>query len=940
MIVILVVTFILGGLIYFSGDAERIALSSSCPGFEINVVPSPKYVDYLDCNNFVGVDSTWQIFVDIENSDDSFVADYIRNEVIANSSGSIDFNILSLDQITSDKRIIVGNPNEDPFISQLANAKGIDINSDVLGEHGQGYVLYIDQDEIFILGEDYPGLFYSAVTLTWLLTSEQDVMNLAQVSIHDWPDINIRGFYGDSCTSCASNHAPPFYTDKYEWIDNLAKYKYNLWTAGIGTIYNTSSIESRLADKQYILERGFLNAMSIYPSTVDRANPNLFEGLYSYDAPFVFDGQDVLVPRDEITSPVEIVNPGFEESSGGADQPVGWYFGLQNFSEGDYWSIDCGTGNAHSGNCAAKLTQENDRTDYGRSGAHMYSENYSRSYLIEENKYYLFSLWLKKIQIDNDKKPQVTVGIVDENGDATGSSRSTVSLNGSNSWKKQQIMIIAYPDTTHIGIYSKAQPTTPLEFWIDDIEIIEPRFLLRNVIDTPDGEPELWNVDRTIKYQRGVDYTITHSGVFNVYDYVNGRETTIERIPTGSIDSGQEIRLDHNYVITFQDTRTPYNTLLDPLAYETFDSYTLKPAMEAIDPDYVFIGMDEIRGMNRDGRAIKRGLENYQVLAMFLNNVTRMIHEYNPDTTVLMWDDMISPFHNGQFETEMVRYGGKEGATWHSVELLDRSIVPIAWWYGNRDLWHKVSDSMKLYNELGFESIGGPWDNEMNVMWWSQMTNEYDGIGMLSHEFYNRIGQISNTSEHSWNLLDMPIGQNSYNLEVCDNVDNDGDDLYLTGNYINTTWPDGYVDEGFNLSSDIFNCGECGNICYYPRGFSSCVDGACRFDSCYHGYEDRNGDLSDGCEYPDVVTFTGGDSPTGSGGGYGGLPGASSNRGNDTTSFDPQNPNIETPADVFYTAVYFVQSHTPGVMVFIAIIITVLVGANRIYFKKKKKIKA
>jgi hypothetical protein len=87
-------------------------------------------------------------------------------------------------------------------------------------------------------------------------------------------------------------------------------------------------------------------------------------------------------------------------------------------------------------------------------------------------------------------------------------------------------------------------------------------------------------------------------------------------------------------------------------------------------------------------------------------------------------------------------------------------------------------------------------------------------------------------------------------LEFCDYVDNDCDNIYWDNGYKND-WPTN-IDEGFNLTDDPFNCGGCGNICYYQHAYSSCVNGNCRFDGCYENYYDLDGDP--GCEYYCVYT--------------------------------------------------------------------------------------
>jgi len=78
--------------------------------------------------------------------------------------------------------------------------------------------------------------------------------------------------------------------------------------------------------------------------------------------------------------------------------------------------------------------------------------------------------------------------------------------------------------------------------------------------------------------------------------------------------------------------------------------------------------------------------------------------------------------------------------------------------------------------------------------------------------------------------------------EVCNGLDDDCN---------------GTVDDGFDVQTDLANCGSCGNSCFtsaptnaYTTG---CVAGVCHF-ACLPGFVDSNGDLTlpggDGCDYP------------------------------------------------------------------------------------------
>ena len=84
--------------------------------------------------------------------------------------------------------------------------------------------------------------------------------------------------------------------------------------------------------------------------------------------------------------------------------------------------------------------------------------------------------------------------------------------------------------------------------------------------------------------------------------------------------------------------------------------------------------------------------------------------------------------------------------------------------------------------------------------------------------------------------------------ELCDGADQDCD---------------GAVDETFDLTADVDNCGACGRSCQVPDARSACVDGVCPWEcpfdedgeqdprcriECLPDTVDANGDMRDGCE--------------------------------------------------------------------------------------------
>ncbi|HEU4610739.1 MAG TPA: sialidase family protein, partial [Kofleriaceae bacterium] len=79
--------------------------------------------------------------------------------------------------------------------------------------------------------------------------------------------------------------------------------------------------------------------------------------------------------------------------------------------------------------------------------------------------------------------------------------------------------------------------------------------------------------------------------------------------------------------------------------------------------------------------------------------------------------------------------------------------------------------------------------------------------------------------------------QSNGGVEACDGLDNDCD---------------GTLDEGFDVTDDINNCGACNHVCQFFKATPHCNTTTCEFDpltDCDAGYHDIDGQQANGCEY-------------------------------------------------------------------------------------------
>ena len=80
------------------------------------------------------------------------------------------------------------------------------------------------------------------------------------------------------------------------------------------------------------------------------------------------------------------------------------------------------------------------------------------------------------------------------------------------------------------------------------------------------------------------------------------------------------------------------------------------------------------------------------------------------------------------------------------------------------------------------------------------------------------------------------VGQVGPALETCNMIDDDCN---------------GVVDDGYNLMTDVRNCGMCGHVCSFPNAVAMCSAGTCQIAACAGGFVnlDMSPTNTNGCEY-------------------------------------------------------------------------------------------
>lgn len=722
-----IIIFILIVVMIANSDKERRMEKN-----DIICIPQPQSVKSKGFN--ISLDSSWIICVNTSNSKYNFSAKWLKER--------LNLSIADLNSIPPNKRIVLGD-SKHPCIKNILQERNIEIPI-YIGEEGYILEIFDDPKEIIIVANSPNGVFYGVQTLLQLISQN----SIKAVSIIDYPDHKIRAIYVSRSTSPLYfggdyDEAPIFTQEQKEYIDKLASWKINtlIYCDRHGDFFK-GYIEAYKELKAYCEER----FIDFIPSIATLRNYygfpfELLEGWWIRDEKFVFN-DSIAIPCKPFENLLD--NGGFEIDENNDGFPDGWE--IHTWGDGE---IEVDNSTKYEGNYSLKI-----KNGY-----------ISKTFSVESNKHYHLTA------MGRGYKPRIYLTTIDDSGNSLYAQSDYTSSNISY-WHKFGVTLRTNENTSKIRIKIYGDKKN---CWIDDVRFYRVDGGLKNVIRTETTDIEITNLNKTVTYREGIDYIIINGTTDLLFDD-EMQSFIIQRLEGGNISAGQEVLVSYDSRLYYARSRN-YNQppcISDERIYTNYYYPAIDKVIENLTPNIIFFASDEIRGFNRDSRNLKRNMSNAELLAEWLNKINTYVKSKDPNCRIMIWDDMVSPYHNGGVENYQLPYGGSPGRMAEVIEqdMIDNDIIMAVWWYNNERL-SQMKATTKFFASKGFNYFGCPWYDFENIQNWSELLAcDPNSLGGIDTDW--GIGNIdehySFFADHFWNTRYKVIYFDSFEEDLDENA--------------------------------------------------------------------------------------------------------------------------------------------------------------------------
>lgn len=620
--------------------------------------------------------------------------------------------------------------------------------------HSESYRIEIGS-EVKVYAGGKAGAMYAVRKLAELLKNEKTPNAAILV---DYPDYRWRGVViKPGITSCrdplkmSSGEREVWLECMKSEIDGIAKIRLNL----LGLI---SPVFNRMNDEDVLLlSRLFLYAREnnvepmpiidtkLWGIPVDELNINAIEGIYREKQPFVVRDGYLVSGRKNGKSPVQWSQNIHHNKS--------W---KDRSEQGDRWRVK--KSDAANRGEPQEFSIELAGQDKPWRNALLLREPSTGDHIkVRPNSYYELGV---RIKVNGQKGGRIFVGVTqyDRFGlRIKGLERYPVKLALLHSGViKRWVPVFTSANTRSllIRLAPEINSDQPGLIEVGDIELRSMHAELINVLDNEETFPGVTSEDGKTVYKNTLDYEVIDTVIqeWRGYSFDKIRRTRIKIKPESRLKEGDRVRVSYD-VLPLEYRAIP-NSMYSAASKYTYEEFSrLFRQLSKLSPRFIKVAFDEFHGgLNRDSRSIRLGKSNRDLLASYMNTLDRLLRLDEPVTTpggyefdgvgmvstnMMVWDDMLNPWHNGGDALYQVAFGGPVGATGMlpagDTEMdLSKSIWLSVWWYRDEDKKGIVERSPDYYRRKGFNYFVSTWYQKEGIKNWLKVADPEKVQGLLA----------------------------------------------------------------------------------------------------------------------------------------------------------------------------------------------------------------
>ncbi len=321
-------------------------------------------------------------------------------------------------------------------------------------------------------------------------------------------------------------------------------------------------------------------------------------------------------------------------------------------------------------------------------------------------------------------------------------------------WTKSWISIFTSEETHFLWFRFAPQSLTEeaIRLDIDDVELRVMGHELINVLSNLETTPIVTSENGEHLYESERDYQLKLAPVRSWRDVIfsNIERTRIEVPLSSRIADGAIVKVRFDSLPL--EYRTHQQSKYSAASQYTYAEYRrIFAQLSQLAPVYIHIAMDEhMGGLNRGSRSRKLNMTNRDLLITYLNTLDAVLRREGEvdlpggtdiigvgavDSRLVIWDDMINPWHNGGNSDYQVTSGGLPGDTRlvandPSAPKLNHSILLASWWYRGDDSRDKVKNSPDYFRNAGYRFFAAAWYQKAGILRWLEtlMPDETEGL--------------------------------------------------------------------------------------------------------------------------------------------------------------------------------------------------------------------